>query len=129
VIQAAKATAEKNGKTGYQFTLHFPSYFPLLQYADNRQIRETIYRANATKASELGAKPEWDNTAIIAELLQLRKEEAELLGYRNFAEVSLVSKMAESPALVSRFLEDLAQRARPYAEKTCRNYAASPQNN
>ena len=117
VIQAAKATAEKNGKTGYQFTLHFPSYFPLLQYADNRQIRETIYRANATKASELGAKPEWDNTAIIAELLQLRKEEAQLLGYRNFAEVSLVSKMAESPAQVSGFLEDLAQRARPYAEK------------
>ncbi|HTD05395.1 M3 family metallopeptidase [Undibacterium sp.] len=117
VLQAAKTAAEKDGKPGYKFTLHFPSYFPVLQYADNRQLRETIYRANATKASELGAKPEWDNTAIIAELLKLRKEEAELLGYRNFAEVSLVAKMAESPAQVGHFLEDLARRARPFAEK------------
>ena len=117
VIQAAKAAAEKDGRSGYKFTLHFPSYFPLLQYADHRDLREKIYHANATKASELAGKPEWDNSAIIAELLQLRKEEAELLGYRNFAEVSLVSKMAESPAQVSHFLEDLAQRARPFAEK------------
>ncbi|MES2070507.1 MAG: M3 family metallopeptidase [Pseudomonadota bacterium] len=117
VLQAAKTAAEKDGKPGYKFTLHFPSYFPVLQYADNRQLRETIYRANVTKASELGAKAEWDNTAIIAELLKLRKEEAELLGYRNFAEVSLVAKMAESPAQVSQFLQDLARRARPFAEK------------
>lgn len=117
VILAAKNAAEREQKTGYKFTLHFPSYFPLLQYAEERSLRETIYRANATKASELGAKPEWDNTAIITELLQLRREEAGLLGYRNFAEVSLVSKMAESPEQVSRFLQDLAQRARPYAEK------------
>ncbi|MFZ6647345.1 M3 family metallopeptidase [Undibacterium sp. TJN25] len=117
VLQAAKTAAEKDGKPGYKFTLHFPSYFPVLQYADNRSLREAIYRANATKASELGTKPEWDNTAIIAELLQLRKEEAQLLGYRNFAEVSLVAKMAESPAQVSAFLEDLAHRARPFAEK------------
>ncbi|MBC3871575.1 M3 family metallopeptidase [Undibacterium oligocarboniphilum] len=116
-ILAAKNAAEREQKNGYKFTLHFPSYFPLLQYADERSVRETIYRANATKASELGAKPEWDNTVIITELLQLRREEARLLGYRNFAEVSLVSKMAESPEQVSRFLEDLAQRARPYAEK------------
>ncbi|MFZ6656657.1 M3 family metallopeptidase [Undibacterium sp. TJN19] len=117
VVQSAKSAAEADEKTGYKFTLHFPSYFPLLQYAENRQLRETIYRANATKASELGAKPEWDNSEIMAELLRLRKEEATLLGYRNFAEVSLVSKMAESPAQVSQFLEDLAARARPYAEK------------
>ncbi|MBI3283594.1 MAG: M3 family metallopeptidase [Burkholderiales bacterium] len=117
VLQAAKTAAAKDGKPGYKFTLHFPSYFPVLQYADSRSLRETIYRANATKASELGANSEWDNSAIIGELLQLRKEEAELLGYANFAEVSLVSKMAESPAQVSHFLEDLAQRARPFAEK------------
>ncbi|GGC76343.1 M3 family metallopeptidase [Undibacterium terreum] len=117
VLHAAKAAAEKDGKPGYKFTLHFPSYFPVLQYADNRALRETIYRANATKASELGSNPEWDNTAIIAELLKLRKEEAQLLGYRNFAEVSLVAKMAESPAQVSHFLEDLAHKARPFAEK------------
>ncbi|MFZ6873478.1 M3 family metallopeptidase [Undibacterium sp. Di27W] len=117
VLQAAKSAVEADDKTGYKFTLHFPSYFPLLQYAENRQIRETIYRANATKASELGAKTEWDNSDIMAELLRLRKEEAGLLGYQNFAEVSLVSKMAESPAQVNQFLEDLAKRARPYAEK------------
>lgn len=117
VLQAAKSAAEKDGKPGYKFTLHFPSYFPLLQYADNRTLRETIYRANATKASELGSNPEWDNTAIITELLALRQEEANLLGYNNFAEVSLVAKMAETPAQVSHFLLDLANRARPFAEK------------
>jgi oligopeptidase A len=115
--QAARASAEKAGKPGYRFTLHFPSYFPVLQYADDRALRETIYRDNATKASELGARPEWDNTALITELLQLRQEEAQLLGYNNYAEVSLVPKMAETPQQVIDFLEDLAQRARPFAEK------------
>ncbi|MDO8652403.1 MAG: M3 family metallopeptidase [Undibacterium sp.] len=116
VVQAAKNAAQADDKPGYKFTLHFPSYFPVLQYADNRALRETIYRANATKASELGAKPEWDNTAIINELLELRKEEALLLGYQNFAEVSLVAKMAETPTQVSQFLLDLAERAKPFAE-------------
>ncbi|MGZ3183083.1 MAG: M3 family metallopeptidase [Telluria sp.] len=121
VKQAAKALAEKEGKAGYQFTLHFPSYFPLLQFCDNRSLRETIYRANATKASEMGAVfselEKWDNTSNIAQLLKLRDEEARLLDYRNFAEVSLVPKMATSPEHVIEFLEDLARRARPYAEK------------
>ena len=116
VVQAAKNAAQADDKPGYKFTLHFPSYFPVLQYADNRAVRETIYRANATKASELGEKPEWDNTAIINELLELRKEEALLLGYHNFAEVSLVAKMAETTAQVSHFLLDLAKRAKPFAE-------------
>ncbi|WP_044530869.1 M3 family metallopeptidase [Herbaspirillum sp. B65] len=117
VKQAARAAAEKDGKPGYKFTLHFPSYFPVLQYADNRALREQIYRANATKASELGAKPEWDNSANIDQILQLRKEEAQLLGYTNFAEVSLVAKMAKSPSEVIAFLEDLGQRARPFGQK------------
>lgn len=117
VKQAARAAAEKDGKPGYKFNLHFPSYFPLLQYADNRALRETIYRANATKASELGAKSEWDNSQNIVDLLKLRSDEAALLEYDNFAEVSLVPKMAESPQHVIGFLEDLAQRARPFAEK------------
>jgi len=116
VKQAARNAAEKEGAQGYKFTLHFPSYFPILQYADNRRLRETIYHANVTKASELGKKPEWDNTEIIVELLRLRDEEAKLLGYRNFAEVSLVPKMAETPEQVIAFLEDLAKRARPFAE-------------
>ena len=115
--QAARHAAEKDGKPGYKFTLHFPSFFPILQFADSRSLRETVYRANVTKASELGAKPEWDNTQIIVDLLKLRDEEAKLLGYSNFAEVSLVAKMAETPAQVIAFMEDLAKRARPYGEK------------
>ncbi|WP_370661326.1 M3 family metallopeptidase [Massilia terrae] len=121
VKQAARASAEADGKQGWQFTLHFPSYFPVLQFADNRQLRETIYRANATKASEMGAVfselEKWDNTSNIAQLLKLRDEEARLLDYRNFAEVSLVPKMAPNPEHVIEFLEDLARRARPFAEK------------
>jgi len=118
---AARAAAEKEGKAGYEFSLHFPSYFPILQFADKRELRETIYRANATKASEQGEvfskKDDWDNTANIVTLLKLRDEEAKLLGYNNFAEVSLVPKMAKSPDEVIAFLEDLARRARPFAEK------------
>jgi oligopeptidase A len=121
VKAAARAAAEKEGKAGYEFSLHFPSYFPLLQFADNRALRETIYRANATKASEqaegFSKQEDWDNTDNIVTLLKLRDEEARLLGYRNFAEVSLVPKMAQSPEQVISFLEDLARRARPYAEK------------
>jgi oligopeptidase A len=115
--QAARAAAEKDGKPGFKFTLHFPSYFPILQSADNRALRETMYRANATKASELGGKPEWDNSQNIIDILKLRDEEAKLLGYKNFAKVSLVAKMAETPEQVIHFLEDLATRARPFAEK------------
>ena len=121
VKQAARAAAEQDGKAGWQFTLHFPSYFPILQFADQRSLRETVYRASATKASEMGTVfselDKWDNSANIATLLKLRDEEAKLLDYRNFAEVSLVPKMAQSPEHVIEFLEDLARRARPYAEK------------
>ena len=121
VKQAARAAAEKDGKSGFQFTLHFPSYYPILQFAHNRQLRETIYRASSTKASEMGTVfsqlENWDNTANISTLLQLRNEEARLLDYRNFAEVSLVPKMAQSPEHVIEFLEDLARRARPFAEQ------------
>ena len=119
--QAARAAAERDGKQGWQFSLHFPSYFPVLQFADNRALREKIYRANATKASEMGTVfsevEKWDNTSNIAQLLKLRDEEAKLLDFRSFAHVSLEPKMAESPEHVIEFLEDLARRARPYAEK------------
>ncbi|MQA21020.1 M3 family metallopeptidase [Rugamonas rivuli] len=121
VKAAARAAAEKENKQGYEFSLHFPSYFPILQFADKRELRETIYRANATKASEQGEvfskKEDWDNTQNIVTLLKLRDEEAKLLGYKNFAEVSLVPKMAQSPDQVIAFLEDLAKRARPFAEQ------------
>jgi oligopeptidase A len=128
VKEAARAAADKDGKAGYKFTLHFPSFFPILQYADSRALREQVYRANVTKASELGVKPEWDNTRNIIDLLALRKEEANLLGYASYAEVSLAAKMAETPQQVSDFLRDLGQRARPFAEqdlKELRSFAAT----
>jgi oligopeptidase A len=122
VIEAAREAAERENKAGWKFTLHFPSYFPVMQYSENRAMREAMYRAYVTRASELGpaygnGKPEWDNTEIIAEQMKLRAEEAKMLGYDNFAEVSLTPKMAESPQQVMSFLEDLATRARPHAEK------------
>ncbi|ACR29562.1 M3 family metallopeptidase [Burkholderia glumae] len=121
-IAAAREAAQREDKAGWKFTLHFPSYFPVLQYAENRAMRETLYRAYVTRASELGpqyggGKAEWDNTKIVADTLALRREEAQMLGYANFAEVSLAPKMAESPAQVIAFLEDLAVRARPHAER------------
>jgi oligopeptidase A len=130
---AARHAAEKDGKPGYKFTLHFPSYFPVIQYARNRALRETLYRAYVTRASELGphygqGQADWDNTANISEQLALRQEEAHMLGYANFAEVSLAPKMAESPAQVIEFLDDLARRARPYGEQDwaeLRAFAAS----
>ena len=116
VIAAARAAAEKEGKPGWKFTLHAPSYIPILQYAENRGLRERTYRAYATRASEFG-KAEWDNTGLIEKILALRAEEATLLGYKNFAEVSLVPKMADTPAQVAAFLRDLAAKAKPFAEK------------
>jgi len=114
-LEAARQAAEKDGRDGWKFTLHAPSYLPVMQYADDRALRETLYRASVTRASEFG-KPEWDNTPLIARILTLRKDEARLLGYANFAEVSLVPKMAHSSAQVLQFLQDLALRARPFAE-------------
>ncbi|TWG79706.1 oligopeptidase A [Cupriavidus gilardii J11] len=122
VLEAAREAAAKDGKSGWKFTLHFPSYFPVLQYADDRALRQTMYEANVTRASELGpqygsGQPEWDNTANMREQLALRREEARMLGYESFGEVSLVPKMADSPADVLRFLDELAAKARPYAER------------
>ena len=108
--------ATKLDDGGHKLTLHFPVYLPVMQYAENRTLRETLYRAYVTRASEQG-KPEWDNTAAMREIVALRQEEAKLLGYASFAEVSLAPKMASSPAEVSTFLRDLARRARPFAEK------------
>lgn len=115
-IEAAADAAKADGKTGYQFSLHAPSIFPVLSYADNRVLRETLYRAYATRASEF-SKPEWDNTDLISNLLKLKQEEAEILGFNNFSELSLATKMADSPAQVTEFLDTLAKRAKPYAER------------
>jgi oligopeptidase A len=116
VLHAAREAAEKDGKPGWKFNLHAPSYLPVMQYADDRALRETMYRESVTRSSEFG-RPEWDNTPLIARIVALRQELARLLGYRSFAEVSLVPKMAESPSQVLAFLDDLARRARPFAER------------
>ncbi|HUK05873.1 MAG TPA: M3 family metallopeptidase [Burkholderiales bacterium] len=120
VLEAARAAALKDGRgtsfPGWKFTLHMPSYWPVMQYAEDRDLRSTLYRESATRASEFG-RPEWDNTTLIARTLALRAEDARMLGYSNFAEVSLVPKMAQSPAQVLEFLRDLARRARPFAER------------
>jgi oligopeptidase A len=115
-LQAAHEAAQKDDKAGWKFTLHFPSYMPVLQYADDRALREELYYAYATRASELG-KPELDNTRLIAQILQLRQEAAQLLGFNNYAEDSLATKMAQTPAQVMEFLRSLGLRARPFAER------------
>ena len=113
---AARMAAEKENKPGWKFTLHMPSYLPVLQYADNRALRERLYRAYATRASEL-EPAQWDNGPLINRILALRSEAARLLGYQSYAEVSLVPKMADSPAQVQEFLHDLAAKARPFAKR------------
>jgi oligopeptidase A len=116
VLHAAREAAEKEGKSGWKFTLHAPSYFPVMQYGEDRSLRETMYRESATRASEFGRK-DWDNTPLITRIVELRREMAGLLGFANFAQLSLEPKMAESPQQVLAFLDDLARRARPFGEK------------
>jgi len=119
VQQAALAAAQAEGKPGYKLTLKMPCYLPVMQFATRSDLRAKLYRAYVTRASDQaeGDGRKFDNSALIGEILALRREEAQLLGYANFGEVSVVPKMAQSPAEVIRFLRDLARRARPYAEK------------
>ncbi|MBA3589415.1 M3 family metallopeptidase [Methylibium sp.] len=127
VRAATRAAAQAAGlDTGHKLSLHMPVYIPVMQYAGDRRLRERLYRAHVTRASELAARVEGDikpgaterdNSAVMREVLALRQEEAELLGYANFAEVSLIAKMADSPQQVMDFLRDLARRARPHAER------------
>ncbi|MDR1850376.1 MAG: M3 family metallopeptidase [Zoogloeaceae bacterium] len=129
-IAAARDAASQAGKEGWQFGLQAPSYLPFMQYAENRALRERLYRAYATRASEFadsGSLPAWNNAPLLENMLRLRQEEAALLGYKNFAEVSLVDKMAASVEEVLAFLHDMSARAKPYAERdieTLRDFAA-----
>ncbi|MEN6584534.1 MAG: M3 family metallopeptidase [Sulfuricella sp.] len=115
-LQVAREAAQADGKTGWKFTLHMPSYMPLMQYGENRKLREQMYYAYVTRASEFG-KPELDNTALITQILKLRREAAQMLGFDNYAEESLATKMAETPQQVLDFLNQLGARAKPYAER------------
>ncbi len=116
VLDAARAAADADSKTGWKLTLHMPSYLPVMQYADNRALRERLYHAYVTRASEFDDE-KLDNTPLIARILELRQQAARLLGFDNYAQVSLEPKMAQSPAEVLDFLHSLGKRARPYAER------------
>ena len=129
-VQNARELAKAEGKDGYKLTLKMPSYLPVMQFAESTALREILYRAYTTRASDQSPAEfsRFDNSAIMKEILALRLEEAKLLGYNNFGEVSVVTKMAKSPDEVVTFLRDLAKRARPYAEKDVadlRAFAAS----
>ena len=115
VMETARKTAEGEGKQGWKFTLQAPSYLPVMQYADNRSLRERMYRAFVTRASEFSPS-RYDNTPLITEMLGLRRRQARLLGYDDFAQLSLEPKMADSAQQVLGFLGDLADRARPFAQ-------------
>lgn len=111
------AAAQAEGKEGYKIGLQMPHYIAVMQYADNRELRENIYRAYVTRASELSDEGRFDNTANIGRRLEIALQEAKLLGFANFAELSLATKMADTPQQVLDFLHDLARRAKPFAEK------------
>jgi oligopeptidase A len=116
VRQAARAAAQADGAEGFKLTLQAPCWTPLMQFATDRALRETLYRADAVRASEFGP-PEHDNGPLMRELLELRAEEAALLGYPRYADLALVPKMARDAEEVLAFVRDLARRARPYAER------------
>lgn len=117
-LAAAKAAAEENQQQGWRFGLDFPSYLPVMTYADNQELRRIMYEAFCTRASDQGPQAgQFDNSAIMAETLALRHELAQLLGFANYAELSLATKMAESPAQVEQFLQDLAQHSLPQARQ------------
>jgi oligopeptidase A len=117
VLAATAAAAQAQGLSGHLLSLKMPCYLPVMQYAHDRDLRHTVYRAYATRASDLWEQPDMDNSALMAEIVALRQEEAALLGYPDAAAVSLATKMAPSANQVIEFLRDLAQRARPHAER------------
>lgn len=115
-LAAAKQAAEQKSHEGWLFTLDIPSYLPVMMYADNQELRQEMYQAYVTRASEQGPNAgKWDNGPIIDEILQLRAELAELLGFDNYSDLSLATKMAESTPQVNQFLEDLASRSKKQA--------------
>ncbi|EIS5897581.1 oligopeptidase A, partial [Salmonella enterica] len=117
-LAAAKAQAEAKEQQGYLLTLDIPSYLPVMTYCDNQALREEMYRAYSTRASDQGPNAgKWDNSPVMEEILALRHELAQLLGFENYAHKSLATKMAENPQQVLDFLTDLAKRARPQGEK------------
>jgi oligopeptidase A len=120
-LQTFKQAAQTRDLEGYVITLDAPAYLPAMQYADNRELRRELYTAYSTRASEQGPQAgQWDNSRLIEQILAARHELAQLLGFANYAEYSLATKMAESTTAVVDFLEDLAQRSRALAQNDYR---------
>lgn len=116
ILQAFSEAAQLDQRAGYKLSLQMPAYFPVMQYVENRQLREKLYHAYTTRASEFGPSTQ-DNGPLIEEILQLKKEAALLLGFEHYAAESLFTKMAKDVEEVEAFLQELAQRAKPYALK------------
>ncbi|MFK5153754.1 oligopeptidase A [Glaesserella parasuis] len=117
-LEGAKLSAQSKEKSGYRFTLEFPSYLPVMTYCENRELRQKMYEAYNTRASDQGPNAgKWDNSAIMAETLELRLELAKLLGFESYADLSLATKMAENPTQVVDFLEGLANRSKEQGKK------------
>ena len=116
VLEAFANAAKADGKEGYKVTLKAPAYIPVMEYCENRELRETLYRAYGTRSSELGDE-RFDNSPLISELLALRAEESGLLGFASFAHKQLQERMAREPEKVLSFLRDLAQRTRAHAQQ------------
>jgi oligopeptidase A len=122
ILAAAADTAQQKGLPGWAFTLHFPSYYPVMQYSENRELRRLMYQAYVTRSSELGpqygeGKLDWDNTHNMLDQLRLRDEEARMLGFANYAALSLAPKMANSVDEVDLFLTNFAIKSKPFAQK------------
>ncbi|TCK01617.1 oligopeptidase A [Volucribacter psittacicida] len=117
-LEAAQQSAQSKGIEGYRFTLEFPSYLPVMTYCENRELREEMYRAFVTRASEQGPNAgKWDNSTIMEEILNLRVELAKLLDFSTYTELSLATKMAENPQQVLDFLDNLASRSKAQGQK------------
>jgi oligopeptidase A len=116
-LAIAQQAAEQDSKSGWKFTLHAPSYIAFITYADNRALRQQMYSAYVTRASDQGEQTQWDNSEVMLQMLRLRREKAQLLGYPNYAAYSLETKMADTIEQVMSFLNDLAERSRAAAQK------------
>jgi len=113
----AKQMAENEKKDGWLLSLEFPSYYPVMLYADNRALREEMHKAYSTRASDQGSNRDWDNSPLMDEILALRHEAANLLGFKNYAERSLATKMAANTEQVLGFLNELVEKSLPVAKK------------
>ena len=117
VIGMARQMAEGAGEKGWKFTLDAPLFVPFMTYADHRSYRQKMYQAFTTRASDQGPKKgEWDNSQLMVDILKLRQEKSNMLGYDNYADYSVVRKMATSPGQIVEFLQDLASKSKPFAE-------------